>query len=1109
MRVGDTTKPEGDRPAKDDNKGTLLPSRAGRGGASGKSAEVSFFGAPRRGGKRGGAWVVTLVLGSLAALGFFLLRDFDLGFLYDLSYDLVGLSAVAAIQVGVRVNRPERPLPWHLFCLGQSMFVLGDLTLNVYENVLDVEAPFPSLSDAFWLSGYPILAGGLVLLIRSRAPGRDWVGLIDAAIIATSMGVVSWVFLMRPYADDPGLSSLEQAISIVYPLSDVLLLAVAARLAVAPGARTPAYRLLGLSLTLLLLADTVYARMLLEGTYRTGSLPDLGFLLSYVFWASAALHPTMATLCQPAPERRVRLTWSRLSLLAGAALVAPAVRLVQLVRGEPVDVPVIVGGAAALFLLVIARMAVVVRSHERAVDRETVLKKAGAALVAAPDREGIYAAALRAILELAGGASGTRAVVAAGSAAGGMVVVAAAGDGAERAEGAHIIPDKLPEPLRAGLLGERAGMVEQDVPGGLKEGLGFEPRGGTVIAIPLLGLEGTCAALLVDEDARLSDEFKYGLEALGSQVALALESEALAEDLHARRSEERFRSLIQNASDLIMILGFDGLLLYVSPSVERILGRPPKEAEGAKISRWVHPDDAHRMREALLGCAATRGGTATTDLRLLRADGGWRRVEMVVNNLLHEPEVGGIVLNARDVTERKALEERLSHQAFHDDLTGLPNRALFLDRLGHALSRVDRDGKKVALLFLDLDGFKVVNDSLGHRAGDELLVAVAERLLSCSRPGDTVARLGGDEFTLLLEGVEEESEAVEVANRIPAKLREPFDLEGHEVVVTASIGISLGTSEDRPDGLLRSADVAMYEAKNKGKARHKVFDPEMDDRALKRLRTESQLRHALREGEFRVHYQPLVDLGTGRICEVEALVRWEHPERGLVQPGQFVPLAEETGLIVPIGMRVLEEACRRVRSWQERFGGTPLALSVNLSPKQFQHPGLVEDVLGVLHRTGLDPRDLKLEITEGVVMEDAEATVALLHRLKDVGVRLAIDDFGTGYSSLAYLKRFPVDVLKIDRSFVAGLGRVPEDTAVVRATVAFAKSMGLSVTAEGIETAEQLTYVQALGCDLGQGFYLHRPIPTGAILDLLETETLPGSKDEARAGEEQIEDRAG
>ncbi len=562
---------------------------------------------------------------------------------------------------------------------------------------------------------------------------------------------------------------------------------------------------------------------------------------------------------------------------------------------------------------------------------------------------------------------------------------------------------------------------------------------------------------------------------------LAGEQRALA------ASEARFRALVEHSSDLVLVMDADGVIRYISPSITRLLGHSPAELLGSDGFTVVHPDDAPRVGRHFAEALAAPGATPPIELRVRHRDGSWRHVESVGANLLDDPAVGGVVINSRDVTERKAAEAALTHQAFHDPLTGLPNRALFLDRLGHALARSSDRPDAVAVVFLDLDNFKVVNDSLGHDAGDRLLVAAAERLRGCARPGDTVARLGGDEFVLLLEDAQGRLDAEAAAARVADCLRSPFRVAGHELFVAPSIGVALGGGDRRGAGdLLREAGVALYHAKRAGKARHALFEPRMDERAWARLRLEGELRRALAAGEFRLSYQPLVDLATGRVAEVEALVRWEHPERGTVPPDAFVPVAEESGLIVPLGSWVLEEACRQARAWhRERPDGPPLSVSVNLSVRQFQHPGVVADVARVLRETGLEPRLLTLEITESVAMDEEADTAAALRGLKALGVRLAVDDFGTGYSAFAYLRRCPVDALKIDRSCVAGLGRNPEDEAFVRAVVAFARMMGLEVTAEGIETDGQVTELRALGCERGQGFYFAAPLPAEVLTELL------------------------
>ena len=434
-------------------------------------------------------------------------------------------------------------------------------------------------------------------------------------------------------------------------------------------------------------------------------------------------------------------------------------------------------------------------------------------------------------------------------------------------------------------------------------------------------------------------------------------------------------------------------------------------------------------------------------------------------------------------------EERLQHRTLHDPLTNLPNRSKFVEHVHDALDRAARRSRSVAVLVVDLDDFEEINHSLGHAAGDRLLAVMGERLEAAVRPGGTVARLCSDEFAVLLEDVTDQRSAVHAAERIGEEVRKPTEVDGSEVLVSASIGVAIGGSgqDGGPEDFLRNADVAMHAAKRKGKGRYRVFDYGADTTTSGRSPVEADMRRAIEEGEFRVHYQPLVELKSGRVRGFEALVRWQHPIYSLILPGEFVPLAEQTELIVPIGRWVLQEACRQVRLWQNEHPDLPpLTLNVNVSARQFRQPSLTEEILTTLEKNGMDPRHLQLEITESVLVYDVSASVAL-GELKRAGVKLAMDDFGTGYSNLSYVKRLPVDTLKIDRSYVRGLGRNAEDTAIVHATVAFAKALGLSLAAEGIEDAEQLDRLRDLGCELGQGYNFAKPLSSQEVPAFLTT----------------------
>jgi diguanylate cyclase (GGDEF)-like protein/PAS domain S-box-containing protein len=555
-----------------------------------------------------------------------------------------------------------------------------------------------------------------------------------------------------------------------------------------------------------------------------------------------------------------------------------------------------------------------------------------------------------------------------------------------------------------------------------------------------------------------------------------------------RTSEERFRALVQNASDMIAILGADGTVLYGSPSHERVLGLVLKEQRHPAILDFVHPEDRERVSRVLALLLARPEEVVTLECRIRHQDGSYRVLESTAANLLSHPAVLGLVLNSHDITARKRAEERLLHEALHDELTDLPNRAFFMDRLRAAMAKARRDPQRLtAVLFLDVDRFKIVNDSLGHPAGDALLVQISTALTAALRPSDIISRVGGDEFAILLEGGHDVADAVRVAERVHERLSGPLLLEGHEIFITASLGIAICTPDyERPEDLLRDADTAMYRAKASGRACHVIFHRGMHHSVVARLKLETDLRRALERGELCLDYQPFVALADGQVVGFEALLRWHHPQRGLLLPEEFLAVAEETGLLVPIGSFVLTEACRFLHGLEERHPGPrPLTLSVNLSHKQFFHPDLFAQIEAALALSGLAPACLGLEITEGVILRDSQLTASHFARLKELGVQLYLDDFGKGYSSLNHLHRFPVDRLKIDRSFTARLEEAASNQAIVEAIVKLAHQLGMKVVAEGVESAGQLAKLRSFDCEYGQGLFFSPPLAAAEAEALL------------------------
>ena len=564
-----------------------------------------------------------------------------------------------------------------------------------------------------------------------------------------------------------------------------------------------------------------------------------------------------------------------------------------------------------------------------------------------------------------------------------------------------------------------------------------------------------------------------------------------------RENEKRFRSLIENSTDIIQILDSNSIFTYISPSQERILGYTSEELIGKSVLEFIHPNDSWWMEQVIEGVKQypkTRRGLDEYQVR--HKNGSWCVFEAVVMNLLDDESVQGIVINCHDITEKKSVEEKLLRQSLYDSLTDLPNRALLMDRLQQALAHTHTNHSDLfAVLTINLDRFKIVNESHGHSMGDKLLIEIAQRIKTCLRSRDTIARIGSDEFVILLKKVHDRQDAIGLANLIQTAIAQPLELDGHKLFITASIGLAISSHDYKWAGdLLRDANIAMDQAKAQNQGSYLVFTRSMHSYVTEMIQLEHDLRQAVEMLEefvcptsntFLLNYQPIISLCTGNLVGFEALARWHDRERGMIPPVKFIPIAEETGLIIPLGQWIFWEACRQLQEWQTIYSQTNLTIAVNISGKQFSQSNLILQIKRILQKTGIDPQGLKIEITESVVMDNAESASKVLSHLRELGMQLSVDDFGTGYSSLSYLHRFPINTLKIDKSFVTNMGVNGENCEIVRAIITLAHSLGLDVVAEGIETEEQLAQLKDLGCEYGQGYLFSKPVDVTEATALL------------------------
>ncbi len=767
----------------------------------------------------------------------------------------------------------------------------------------------------------------------------------------------------------------------------------------------------------------------------------------------------------------------RRAVLVGAGYFA-SLQITVAVSNEPTMMvtganAVSTGVAVVLVALLVQLLRSFGLAHERLMGRERVLTDAGRALLAAQDVASADAAAVDGAVQLAG----PRATVALWCGPDPWRVVAH--DGSTGLDGVSIPEAEVPSDLAIALRMGRPFTVRGEPAAVWPAGRDGSGGGGVILVVPMDGADATRRALAVGLDGPPDEQVIDALERFAVQIGLAIGRVELTEEV--QRRADLLRGVLDNSSDVIVLLDGDGGVRFVSPSVRDVLGLEPDELEGGSLGRLIDHRDLGTLEEhlELLGEGGER--RITCECRMLRRDGSWRDAEVAAT------KVAGVstryVLNIRDATDRKELEREITYRAFHDQVTGIANRALFADRLDHALARAERTGHMVGLAVVDLDDFKAVNDNLGHAAGDAMLAAVAGRLGDELRASDTAARIGGDEFGLIIEDIEHPEEADEIIGRVLDGLRVPVDIRGRLLPVHASAGVAVaGPDESDPEMLMRNADVALYAAKSAGKGGYEVFRQSMRVAELDRLELRGDLQRALGGDELALHYQPIVDLRTGEPAGVEALLRWQHPTRGWIPPDTFVPLAEDSRLIVPLGAWILEHACQQFVGWRDAGALHPgMTLNVNISAVQIHESALVDHVDAAIGRSGIDPSLLVLEITETALMTDADRAMRTIHTLKELGVSIAVDDFGTGYSSLSYLHRFPVDQLKIDAEFVSHVDEGPEESAIANAIVKLSQTLGIVAVAEGVETREQCRMLVGWGCHLGQGYRYAPPLP-GAVI---------------------------
>jgi diguanylate cyclase (GGDEF)-like protein/PAS domain S-box-containing protein len=1091
--------------------------------------------------------------------------------------EVAGIIGIAALSRGLRRGGVPDTQPFRLIVVGGSMFLVGNVVRGVHGAMVGEAAPFPSPADVLYFVGYGILLVGVVLLVRRRSADIEGDNLLDAFLFALCLGVVMVAFVVVPYLQQTDDGVIARTTTIIYTIGDLLLLSTIVRLAVGSGHRPPSYYLLGGSLLGVAMID-VFVTMASAEAWAM-RMSTAVWPIPFMLVGAAGYHPSLGRLTDRPAMRDIQLNPRRLALLFSSV-----VGLVGLFAASVVwlDVSraVITGvGTLLAILIVLGRLALLVQSNEHKAGREALLRDAAGELAQATSVAAMHAVATNVVVRLLG--SGTALAVEHGVE--GPKVLVVAGTTLSPSTTENVI-DRA-DSLAADVTSDEANIDFSSDPGA--------PR--VVLSVPVEPRRGSAGLLVAATDSAVSRQVLHAMHTLAKQLAGAIDGLLLAEEIYRHEQEQRFRALIEHSSDLLAVLDSDGLVMFASPASRALLGVVENQLVGRHPFERVHTEDRFEAASLLDRAWAVPGVLEPIEARFRHESGEWRWFEVLVENLLDQPEVSavivhlrdvsdrrraqerlaasearfrslvqhtadliaivdedmqltyvspaarsmlgfepdsllgrpitdlipaeqlfvddgklpalseahirdasgqwrsaeltitdlrgdeavaGIVINARDVSERKNLEDKLRHLAMHDPLTGLANRNLLHERLEAALSN---PWNAVSVLYLDIDDFKTLNDTLGHGYGDSALSEIARRLVANLRDTDLAARLGGDEFAVLLEGPGAVT-PMDVAERLLHALRAPIVLGHHRVQLTVSLGAAMREQDSTVVSLTRNADIAMYLAKTDGKDRRQLFEPAMLESFNTRIELKRDLQEVIDRGELRLVYQPVYELDSGRMVSVEALVRWDHPTRGLVPPLQFIPLAEESGAILQIGSWVLDRACAQLSAWRAAGASPDLKVGVNLSVAQLEHQSLLSEVERTLSRHNLEPSALILEVTESVLAADIDLVQLQLSALSSLGVRLALDDFGTGYSSLGYLQHFELDTLKIDKSFLGDTKDPSQQEGLIRAIIEIARGRGMSTTAEGVEDESQLAMLARLGCTNVQGYLFAKPLPPDEVL---------------------------